>query len=648
MPTATVRSTKKLSLQELSYVLTAVLFIFIAGISVLIASHLKSLAEIADYSRQEAIPRALEQHEIASQAKQLGLFANVIAESDDARIRTATLERAATLATTLQSNANWALTTRLGAIARDIRELGEMVDLQQQHQQEMTAQMGQVSSLFTAADLILSDLINHAAADIRSNSFPDKSTVEYYLTVTRLQGIFSQLRGHLLMLKAQLTEEEIQTEESFYNGLLLLAQSLLESAAIPQQQNLQSILEDFHILSYLFKMQRETMLLTSRIRYQAQQINNHVNNTSIDITGNAGLIASQGADDIAARAKESLATALFAFGILGIIFFIMGIALRHEIVKPLFAASESLKNLSRKESIPPQLADTDLKEIDEINQAVLALSNALKETESANERLVAMAQMKTNFTSSVSHELRTPLTSVRGFIKLIRKDLERLFATDLALDEKMHGRTKRVMANLDIVAKESERLGMLIDDVLDIAKIDSGRMSWRDEPTDLTDVIIRTKHAISGEFLLKPQVKLNLDIAKNLPIVLLDANRLQQVLLNLLNNAIKFTPEGIILLRCWQEEGKIFFSVKDNGVGIKPEDQDIIFEKFQQASHNADYLKDKPKGTGLGLAICKQIVEHYGGQIKVISSFGAGSTFLFYIPVANVEEILATSGKPTS
>ncbi|MFN6468075.1 MAG: PAS domain S-box protein [Nostoc sp. SerVER01] len=239
-------------------------------------------------------------------------------------------------------------------------------------------------------------------------------------------------------------------------------------------------------------------------------------------------------------------------------------------------------------------------------------------------------KMKTDFISTVSHELRTPLTSVLGFASIIKEKLETdVFPMLATEDRKLQKTIKRVGDNLNIIVSEAERLTSLINDVLDIAKMEAGKVEWQMQPLDPTELLDWATTSTAALFETNG-LELITEIEPGLPQVIGDRNRLLQVLINLISNAIKFTESGSITCRIKQQNNAICISVIDTGVGIAPEDQPKVFEKFRQVG---DTLTDKPKGTGLGLPICKQIVEHHGGRIWVESEYGRGSTFSFIIPI---------------
>jgi len=267
------------------------------------------------------------------------------------------------------------------------------------------------------------------------------------------------------------------------------------------------------------------------------------------------------------------------------------------------------------------------------------LAEATEEAQAARATAEAMSATKSEFLANVSHELRTPLTSVLGFTKIVRKRLDevvlpalagaRASATD---DPKLDRAVRQVGDNLDIVVAEGERLTALINDVLDLEKIEAGRMEYRNERVDIADVVERATAATAALF-ETTELELRRDVEADLPPVDGDPHRLVQVVINLLSNAVKFTAAGSVTVRAaaTDDGATVVVSVADTGTGIAPEDRDRVFEQFAQAG---DTLSEAPRGTGLGLAICRQIVEHHGGRIWLDSEVGEGSTFSFSLPAA--------------
>jgi PAS domain S-box-containing protein len=256
-----------------------------------------------------------------------------------------------------------------------------------------------------------------------------------------------------------------------------------------------------------------------------------------------------------------------------------------------------------------------------IGRDITESKEAKEELEKANQRLRELDKLKDNFLSTVSHELRTPLTSIKSF-------------TEILLNYEEDRTTQ--LEFLGIINEESDRLTRLINDFLDLSKIQAGRMKWQTIKLSFADVI-RSVTNITRPVIEKTRLNLSVVVEPALPEVMGDKDRFVQVITNLLGNATKFTPEGgDILIKAWSENDPITnqptvkVSIKDSGIGIAPEHHQSIFENFGQVG---DVLKDRPKGTGLGLPICKKIIEYFGGKIWVESAIGKGTTFIFAIPV---------------
>ncbi len=255
-------------------------------------------------------------------------------------------------------------------------------------------------------------------------------------------------------------------------------------------------------------------------------------------------------------------------------------------------------------------------------------------------------RMKTEFISAVSHELRTPLTSVLGFAKLIAKTFSNEVAPKLHdAEPRTLAANQRIQDNLDIIVVEAERLTRLINDVLDISKMESGEVEWRDQIFDFVEIL---QNLTEEELAAAAEKGLALEIHTPDCELLLSADfaRIRQLVYNLLTNAIKFTSKGKIVVTVqklppgefvhgWrvplEGKGGILCAVSDTGLGIASENMQRLFQRFQQIVTNA--LTDKPTGTGLGLVICREIVGHYGGAIWAESTPGVGSVFSFTLPL---------------
>lgn len=258
------------------------------------------------------------------------------------------------------------------------------------------------------------------------------------------------------------------------------------------------------------------------------------------------------------------------------------------------------------------------------------LQEKASQLEEANKRLTELDKIKSTLVSSISHELRTPLTSIRGFAKLTGRDFLRFFhpLSDTPL---LQNKGDRIANNLEIIESEGERLTRLINDFLDINRIESGKAAWNDDFLNPCEVIRHATNALAGAFAAKPEVSLVTDLPDTVPTIHADPDKMQQVLINLLHNACKFTSEGTVTVSVTANLDTLTVTVTDTGMGIAKEEQKDIFEKFHK-SRAGDTISIKDKGTGLGLAICREIVEHYGGSIWVESTEDDGSAFSFTLP----------------
>jgi Na+/proline symporter/nitrogen-specific signal transduction histidine kinase len=257
----------------------------------------------------------------------------------------------------------------------------------------------------------------------------------------------------------------------------------------------------------------------------------------------------------------------------------------------------------------------------ELEQKSRELMAATAELRAANARLRELDRMKDDFVSTVTHELRTPLTSIRAFSEILHDN------PALAVEERQRF--------LSIVIQESERLTRLINQVLDLAKLESGRAEWQVGDVDMK-AVVEDSVAATGQLFTAKDVALDVRVPARVPAVRGDRDRLVQVLINLLSNAAKFVDAGTgrVEVSLASDGREVSVRVADNGPGVPQADQHIIFEKVRQAG---DTLTEKPQGTGLGLPISRQIVEHLGGRLWVTSTPGRGATFAFALPVAPQE-----------
>ncbi len=272
-----------------------------------------------------------------------------------------------------------------------------------------------------------------------------------------------------------------------------------------------------------------------------------------------------------------------------------------------------------------------------VRERTKKLAQKATELEEANARLQQLDAMKSAFLSSVSHELRTPLTAVLGFAKLINKDFVHVFANKTS-NEQEERLARRIEANLRIIATEGERLSRLINDLLDLSKIETDHIVWHNKEVDPAQLADQALAIVASQFALNPDLKLETEIDRTLPWLFVDPDRIIQVLLNLLGNACKFTIKGVIKLQVEGSESHVHFIISDSGIGIPSTELETIFDKFHQVNQSDQYMT-KPEGTGLGLAICREIVEHYRGRIFVESTLGAGSSFHVLLPIPRTQTL---------
>jgi signal transduction histidine kinase len=279
--------------------------------------------------------------------------------------------------------------------------------------------------------------------------------------------------------------------------------------------------------------------------------------------------------------------------------------------------------VSRKEILDYQehlegMVENRTEALNRVNSELLEINDSL---EKANEKLLELDKLKSNFLGIATHELKTPLSVVEGYLDSLKDG----FAGDLnegqgqVIDETLHS---------------CRRMTALISDMLDLTKIEAGKM-----PMEMEEVpLIRVVQRVAGQMVpLLQKKRLTLDIMEEgmMAAGVLDEDRITQVLVNLVGNAIKFTPEGGSIsveaeLNLSDDPPVIAMTVNDTGIGIEVEDQSHVFEEFAQVGPPG-----KEEGTGLGLAICKRIVEAHGGQIQVRSKPDHGSSFTFTIPLAS-------------
>jgi signal transduction histidine kinase len=253
----------------------------------------------------------------------------------------------------------------------------------------------------------------------------------------------------------------------------------------------------------------------------------------------------------------------------------------------------------------------------------------------ARETAERTGQLKVNFLTNLSHQLRTPLNTV-------------INSTGLVADGALGETTETQAEYLQRAVQGSEHLLKLLNDILDITKIEVGQLALQPETVDLKEVIAEAVAMVRGMLHNKP-VDIKIELSADLPALIADRLRVRQILLNLLSNAIKFTQAGIVRVRAWSDSKLVYVSVEDTGIGITPEKLPLVFEDYQQVSPDRDFQFERRRhvGTGLGLPITKALVELHGGHISVSSEPDQGTTFTVTLPLGiNPARRTTANGRP--
>jgi signal transduction histidine kinase/CheY-like chemotaxis protein len=262
----------------------------------------------------------------------------------------------------------------------------------------------------------------------------------------------------------------------------------------------------------------------------------------------------------------------------------------------------------------------------ELKQVQEDLVRANRELARLSDHLKAMYQVaeearraKEEFVANVSHELRTPLNMIVGFSEMITQSPQ-IYGDDLP---------PALLSDIDAIHLNSQHLSRLVDDVLDLSQVEAGRMALSREWTFLPDIIHAAVLAVH-DLLDSKGLYLELDLPADLAPVFCDSTRIRQVVLNLLSNASRFTEHGGVRIQATQERNQVVVSVTDTGPGIAPQDQERLFEPFQQLDNS---IRRRHGGSGLGLSISKRFVEMHGGKMWLESEVGIGTTFRFSLPL---------------
>lgn len=426
--------------------------------------------------------------------------------------------------------------------------------------------------------------------------------------------------GDSILSQVRYERKFIITRDNKLYDQFLLAESefskyLRELMSIADTQNKQNIIRKIkgHHDKYITLFKEEAGYLKTNKHYSQNLYKQQKEKVLKDIT--EGLIylkstAEQDTHDKIRKLREDGDEALRLAVVLTIVSLLFGIIISslitRSITKPLNILEKKTKEIAGgnfegnlKISSPPEIAG--------LSQAFNLMCNKLSEID----------KMKADFFSLMAHELRTPLTSIKEGTNLMRDGV----GGDI---------TEKQKRLLTIISEQSNRLIELVNSLLDLSKIEAGMVSLNFENSDIKSLIAKSV-AEMEPLALSKEISLKIDIIDELPNIKIDKERIHQVLLNLISNAVKFTPAGGDVTVTAQKIGQeVQVSVRDTGAGIPEENLNAIFEKFKQ-TNTTGY--NTIKGTGLGLAIVKHIIIAHGGRVWAESKIGYGSTFTFALPV---------------
>lgn len=271
----------------------------------------------------------------------------------------------------------------------------------------------------------------------------------------------------------------------------------------------------------------------------------------------------------------------------------------------------------------PILKDGKIVGVQIITRDITERKNSEEKIKKQNTQLKKLDNIKTNFLNTTSHELRTPVASIKGYIQMLLKQT----LGEITIEQKKA---------LEVILRNTNRLDNLIENILDISRLESGTMKFIPEKTDITKMIKEIIETMQIMADLK-KIKIDVDIQKEIPDLIIDQERIKQVLINIVDNALKFSANNsIINIYATVNKNNVLFEVQDFGRGIPIKKQKKIFEKFYQVDAGTDR---KFGGVGLGLTISKEIIDFYGGQIWVDSTINKGSSFKFSLPLQTTKDI---------
>ena len=323
--------------------------------------------------------------------------------------------------------------------------------------------------------------------------------------------------------------------------------------------------------------------------------------------------------EISSREHVTSQAVVFGVALGGVLFaLILGYSISSSIIGPVKQMNRRFQEIAH-ENFSSRL---EIPNRDELGNLASALNDMSSELGRLYREIQAASRHKSEFLANMSHELRTPLNAIIGFSQV--------------LDERVFGELNEKQAEyINDIHESGVHLLSLINDILDLSKVEAGRMELELKKFDVC-VAMNNALTLVKERSLRHGLALEVDLDSNLGSIVADERKFKQILLNLLTNAIKFTPEGGTISISASGDDKILeITVRDTGIGISPEDQKLVFEEFRQAGGKDGQVNE---GTGLGLTLTKKFVEMHGGEISVQSEAGEGSVFSFLLPLKQIEE----------
>lgn len=640
------KAAQKIGLVFASRLLGAVVVAAVGVLAMVVARNMDSIAEQAVRTRDLTLPDILESQRTMLNVERLLRFGETVRNSDDPDVRREAVNLAQALAQAMAFEKDPRTSQAVWAAFMDIKAISDLQDRLDGHRQEIQASLAEVfrqeerraSSPWArsgagAGDAACANLGHHAALELMQAEDEDPESLRERIEALEV-GLSScrpsatgassreEVRRILGMLR-QIVEIRVQAAvlwKDVSSRIEELSRTLSRDAARLTAESFTSIAGQARrfMLTVTAGLAGLALVAVAVVYFTRRHILTPV------------LRAARGLEEVELQGREAQLPRAFIreFDALGRAVERLGALLGQNAQR----RRELEDEVAERQAVEEQLASLNRRLEDLVAARTRDLEAKAGELEAANRRLRDLDEMKSAFLSSVSHEMRTPLTSIFGFVKLVAKDFDRHFAPLVRDREPLERKARNIHENLEVVIEEGGRLTRLINNVLDLARIESGRMPWNDCRVDLPSCLHRAAEGLASRFAPFTGARLRLDLPAGLPEVYADPDRLVQVFINLLDNAVKFTPQGEVAVTASPVSREwVRVTVQDTGVGIPAQDLEAIFSRFHQAG-NADSLTGKPVGAGLGLAICKEIVDHYRGRIWAESEPGQGSRITVELP----------------